>query len=529
MTRGALGRETAPHESAGTAGSKDLSGVDRWLAAHGERVALGVVAVGLAIRIAAPLGTYLSGDEATHFEIANVATKDLYRATLTEAHPPLFFLVLHVWRLLGKSEIVLRLLPALFGAAFLAVGYTWVRRLLGTGEALYTAMLLCFSPALVALSAEVRGYSLLLLLLVSALLVLERALENRSARGIALFSLLLFLAILTHYAAVWFTIVVGVYCVARIRRDRQPARVVVTWIIFQLGAVGLYLYFYLTHFLVLRGGDLESHARTRWLRGEYFQSEVGAVFEYLGRQTLGLFRYLLGSATSGWVGALLAVTGIAVLASRRRHAALLLALPVLIGAGAGIAGVYPYGGTRHSAHLLPCAAAAIAAGTYAVTRGRLWPALLFGLVLVPVSFSTTPTAENRSVSDMRDAIRSLRSSASAGNLLFVDRNTGAVLSYYLGREHLMRDSPARAGFRESEAGGYRLVRSPVWSFDQETFAGEFGRFLAAHRPAPGEAIWLFRLGGEYDPRIALAGHDPSVSASPQGRFGDISIVRTVVP
>jgi predicted membrane-bound mannosyltransferase len=488
-----------------------------------------VVAVGLAFRIAAPLGTYLSGDEATHFEIASVPTKDLYRATLTEAHPPLFFLVLHSWRLLGNSEVVLRLLSALLGASFLAVGYRWVRRLTGSGEALFALIVLAFSPALVALSAEVRGYTLLLMLMASALLVLERALERRSGRGLAFFSLLLYLAILTHYAAIWFTLAVGVYALARMRRGLLPARVLGTWIAFQVGAAALYLYLYLTHFLSLRGGELESHARTRWLRGEYFQSEVGGVLAYLVRQTIGLFRYLLGSGTSAWVGALLAVTGIAVLTSRRRPAALLLALPVLIGAGAGVAGVYPYGGTRHSAHLLPFAAAAIATGVCAVTRGRLWPALLLGLVLVPVSFSTTPAVENRNGSDMRDAIRSIRSSAPAGSLLFVARFTGAVLSYYLGRDHLLRDSPARDGFRESEAGGYRLVRSPVWSFDQETFVGEFGRFLAAHRPPPGEPIWLIRLGAEYDPRIALAGHDPSMSASPQGRFGDISIVRTVVP
>lgn len=524
-----MGPDSARHEPEETAGARRVSGLDRWLAAPGERVALGVVAVGLAIRIAAPLGAYLSGDEATHFEIANVPTKDLYRATLTETHPPLFFLVLHVWRLLGTSEIVLRLLPALFGAAFLAVGYRWVRRLVGRGEALYTVMLLSFSPALVALSAEVRGYSLLLLLMVSALVALERALENRSVREISLFSLLLYLAILTHYAAVWFTLALGVYALARIRRDRLPARVAGTWILFQLGAAGLYLYFYLTHFRALRGGDLESHARTRWLRGEYFQSGVDGAFEFVGRQTIGLFRYLLGSGTAAYAGVLLAVAGIGVLTSRRRPAALLLALPMLIGAAAGIAGFYPYGGTRHSAHLLPFASAAIGVGACAMTRGRLWPALLFGLVLLPVSCSTTPTPGHRNLSDMTDAIRALRSSAPAGSLLFVDRNTAAVLSYYLGREHLQREGPARAGFRENDTGGYRLVRSRVWSFDEASFGSEFGRFLDAHRPRTGESIWLIRLGAEYDPRIALARHHPPMTGSPQRRFGDISIVRTVVP
>src|SRR5688572_14211879 len=96
----------------------EVSGIDRWLRRNGAIVVLGVSAVGLAIRIVAAHGAYLSGDEATHFEIANVPTSDLYRTTLTEAHPPLFFLVLHVWRLLGNSELALRLLPTLFGVLF---------------------------------------------------------------------------------------------------------------------------------------------------------------------------------------------------------------------------------------------------------------------------------------------------------------------------------------------------------------------------------------------------------------------------
>jgi hypothetical protein len=195
----------------------------------------------------------------------------------------------------------------------------------------------------------------------------------------------------------------------------------------------------------------------------------------------------------------------------------------------GFAGVYPYGGTRHSAHLLPFLSAAIGVGACAAIRGRLWPAVLLGLVLLPVSCSTTPTAETRNRSDMTEAIRSLRSSAPPGSLLFADRNTGAVLSYYLGRGHATREVPGPAGFRENDAGGYRLVRSSVWSFDQESFVGEFGRFLDAGRFRSGEPIWLVRLGAEYDPRTALARHDPPMIASPPRRFGAISVVQMDLP
>jgi uncharacterized membrane protein len=50
---------------------------------------------------------------------------EVYRATLTNAHPPLFFLLLHFWLFIGTSEFVLRMLPVLFGTALLGVAYRW--------------------------------------------------------------------------------------------------------------------------------------------------------------------------------------------------------------------------------------------------------------------------------------------------------------------------------------------------------------------------------------------------------------------
>jgi len=507
----------------------EVTGIERWLRLHSGLVSLGVVTAGLAIRVVSIRGFYFAGDEATHFELVNVPLADLYRSTLTEAHPPFFFLLLHFWRLAGNSEFFLRLLPAFFGAMFLGAAYQWARHLFGKGEALFTLVILAFSPALVSLCAEVRGYSLLLFLMVSALAVLERAIEMRSARLIACFSVLLYLAILTHYAALWFTLAVFAYVFVRVQMDRVPARVVRAWLGFQLGAATLYLLLYLTHFGKLRGGELERHAMTRWLRPDYFHAEQEGVVDYLGRQTIGLFRSLLGSDALAYTGLVLAVAGIALLVSRRRPAALLLALPVLVGAAAGIAGIYPYGGTRHSVYLLVFASAAIGVAGAAVTRGRLWPPLLLIVVLGPVFCSTTPVAQNRSLSQMTTAIGALRSAASPGSLLFADSNTGAVLSYYLGRDEFNRESPGRARFRENHPGGYRLIRSPIWSFNEKRFDSELRRFIEVYQPLTGQVIWLVRLGSEYDPRVVLSRHHPAMTLGSEFRFGEISVLEVALP
>jgi predicted membrane-bound mannosyltransferase len=214
----------------------ESAGIERWLDHHSGLVSLTVIAAGLAIRLLLIRGAYLDADEATHFELANVPLADLYRSTLAEAHPPFFFLLLHFWMFLGNSESFLRLLSVLLGALFLAVAYGWSARLFGKSAAFFTLAILAFSPAFVSLSAEVRGYSLLLLLMVSTVHILERAIEVQSVPAIICFSGLLYLTILTHYSALWFTLAIFVYVLTRIRRDRLPPRIVGAWLVTQLGA-----------------------------------------------------------------------------------------------------------------------------------------------------------------------------------------------------------------------------------------------------------------------------------------------------
>ena len=64
---------------------------------------------------------------------------------------------------------------------------------------------LALAPVLTTLGAEVRNYSLLLLCMSSALYFLERALRDQNVTSIVYSSLFLYLAILTHYSALWFS------------------------------------------------------------------------------------------------------------------------------------------------------------------------------------------------------------------------------------------------------------------------------------------------------------------------------------
>ncbi|MEO0026622.1 MAG: hypothetical protein ABIK54_07695, partial [candidate division WOR-3 bacterium] len=70
-----------------------------------DAVALMVVLAGLLLRVLTARGSWFNPDEALNYLIANQPNLPaVYRASLTNPHPPLYFFLLYCWRLLGTSE-----------------------------------------------------------------------------------------------------------------------------------------------------------------------------------------------------------------------------------------------------------------------------------------------------------------------------------------------------------------------------------------------------------------------------------------
>ncbi len=79
-------------------------------------------------------------------------------------HPPLYYLILERWQLLGHSELSLRMSSVIPGALAVWVGYVLGRVWFGRKVALTATALLAFSPYLVWYSQELRPYALMTLL-----------------------------------------------------------------------------------------------------------------------------------------------------------------------------------------------------------------------------------------------------------------------------------------------------------------------------------------------------------------------------
>jgi hypothetical protein len=280
--------------------------------------------------------------------------------------------------------------------------------------------------------------------------------------------------------------------------------VVAVWAAFQAGGAILYLFLYLSHIAGLRGSVMERRAIEVWLRSGYFQRGRERPVAFVVRQTEALFRYFFGSPLAAAVAFLLAVAGLVLLAVKRRPSAVLLVFPFVLGATAGLLGLYPFSESRHSIYLVPFLAAAIGVALSAVTAGRFWPTLL-ATAGVAALFWRTPVwlAPPRSLTGMNVSMDRVRAAIAPGSLVFADARMGALMGYYLGRGEFNTGRRGLEHFRESNAGRYCIVASPLWDPDAGTFVDEVERMIRAYQVPAGQAFWVLRLGLEGDPTREL--------------------------
>jgi hypothetical protein len=265
----------------------------------------------------------LSGDEAFGYFFALRPYPGIVQATLSlrEPHPVASYFVQKAWSgLAGDSEFALRFASLWWGVLAVAILYRFARRLsLSPATALLGAGLLAVSPYVIAQSQTARMYSMsLALTLASTWLALE-ALERRRWTYWTAYVLVSWLALHTHYYAVFILLAQNTFVLASAWRDAGIRPKLLPWLAAQIALFGLYL-----PWLIM--------ARTT-LAG-YAGAGDSPAFELMLRRSLSTF--LAGEAAHpheqvllAMLGGLLALTGVVRLAMegpRGRQITLLLAL-----------------------------------------------------------------------------------------------------------------------------------------------------------------------------------------------------------
>ena len=110
-----------------------------------------------------------------------------------------YYILLRLWILLGESEMVVRLLSALFGVATIPLVYLIGKRLFEARVGLLAALLMAVNTFHIQYSQEARSYSLLVLLVTISTLFLIEIIERPSWKSWAGFILAAGLAVYSHW------------------------------------------------------------------------------------------------------------------------------------------------------------------------------------------------------------------------------------------------------------------------------------------------------------------------------------------
>src|SRR5215472_15263723 len=129
---------------------------------------------------------------------------DIWRVTARlDAHPPLYYALLHYWLIFGDGEPALRALSLVLGALTVPIAYLLGRTIGGARLGLLTALFLAVSPFNLWYDQEARMYPLLMLAATGGLLGLALALRDPTARaGWALYVAATVAAMWTEHSAV---------------------------------------------------------------------------------------------------------------------------------------------------------------------------------------------------------------------------------------------------------------------------------------------------------------------------------------
>jgi hypothetical protein len=495
-----------------------------WASSRGPLLAL--TGLGLLMRLWWARAVFLNPDEALHYLLSlQPSLQATYQATLTTAHPPLYIVLLHYWGALGSpysgnSELFLRLPSILAEIGLCWMTYWWLKRITNPTTAFLAFTLLLFSPALVLISTELRQYALLLFFCASALYWLDRSLMENSRAMMLASGLFLWLALLTHYSALLFALTIGVYALLRIRTSKPSPMLVALWAGTQLAALAIIAILFKTHVTKIRARGGPTALADTYLRGSIFHPADNNIAVFVFKTTIRLFHYLFSQEAVGIAGLLFFFAAVYGLARRRIEChreptslqlAFLLAFPLLTNCLVAIAGLYPFGGSRHNSYLAIFVFTGIAIALARFSPRRSWtlPSVLVTLLglcnLFPAPTGDYIPPRDQSRQQMQAATSFLRQNAPAGAVILTDDQGGTLLSYYLCQNKVIQFTLPFQHLFEASCGPFQVISSDPrhWMFQAATFPADLYALEQTYKMRPGQQLWLFQGGWLIDKESEL--------------------------
>ena len=473
-----------------------------------------LLGVGFLVRIWHASGTFLNSDEVMHFAAANQTSwLQSYKVSLAISHPPLLIFVMHAWRVLGTSELMLRMPSILAGMAFCWFTFRWAQILFEKSVAWIIYVFVLFLPSTIELSTEIRQYALFLAFAMGSAYLLERALAKNSA-GTMLFSgVCLWLAIGSHFSAFLFAPALGIYTIWRMWSQRTPLSIISAWTAGQVVALGLCAFLYFTQIRQLSQYFGGQDATQGWMGNAYLSHSYfipGKVnpLVFIAGRTIGVFQYVFRQLVVGDLAFILFVIGVVLVFRHRpvsarvtsRQLGCLLLLPFAINCAAALVRSYPYGGTRHSCMLIPFALAGVSVALAQLVKQKVFLGITVALLVSVVCHLSTAkelpyVAPDAQRSANMHAAMSFIHQLPPGEPLFADVQTNLLLGHYLCEQRPVLSDGSVPGFVSYECGGHRVIASRTkYIFTAKSFYDQWQEMVTKYHMQPGSKIWVAQMG-----------------------------------
>jgi dolichyl-phosphate-mannose-protein mannosyltransferase len=453
-----------------------------------------------------------------HFAAANQTSwLATYKASLTISHPPLLIFLLHIWRVLGTSELVLRLPSIIAGIAFCWLAFRWAQMLFGDAVAWTVFAFTLFLPTCIELSTEVRQYALFLAFAMGSAYLLERALADSSGKTMLLSGLCGWLAICSHFSAFLFVLVLGIYALWRMSADHPRVGVFAAWLATQLFAAvwcAFFYFFQIRHLTDYYAGQDATHGwmANAYLGHGYFVPGKVNPLLFIVARTVSVFQYAFRQLIVGDIAFLFFVAGLILVFRSRpifkrvtfRQLGCFLLLPFAINCAAALDNAYPYGGTRHSAFLLPFALAGVAVALSRAVKQRISSAVAIAILIALICRLTTAqkppyfASDNERSANMQAAMEFIQN-LPKNETVFGDFQTNLMLGHYLCNQRPVTPDKSVAGFVSYECGGRRVIASTMsnaanYVFDARSFRAQWQLMMAKYHFDSGSKICIAQLG-----------------------------------
>ena len=494
-----------------------------------------LLALGFLARVWHASGTFLNSDEVMHFAAANQPTwLQSYRVSLAISHPPLLIFVEHAWRLLGTSELMLRMPSILAGMAFCWFSFRWAEMLFEKSVAWMMFVFVLFLPSSIELSTEIRQYALFLAFAMGSAYLLERALAKDSAGAMLLSGVCLWLAIGSHFSAFLFAPALGIYAMWRLWSSRSRMSIIAAWITSQALALGLCAFLYFTQIRQLSQYFGGQDATQGWMGNAYLShsyfipGRVNPLVFIVGR-TIGVFQYVFRQLAVGDLAFILFIAGILLIFRSRpvsarvssRQLGCLLLLPFAINCAAAVVRAYPYGGTRHSCMLIPFALAGVSVALAQLLKHRLSFSIVAALLISLLCHLSTAkelpyVAPDAQRSSQMQAAMAFIHQLPEAEPIFADVQTNLLLGHYLCNQRPVFSDRSIPGFVSYQCGGHRVIASTTrYIFTARSFYGQWQEMISKYHLRPGSRAWIAQMGWytyvefelENFPQFQIAPHD----------------------